>query len=221
MARWAMVIDLRRCIGCKACVNTCRAAHANTWKRVIDCGIDGSPERQRLFLHLSCMHCSDAPCLSACPSGATRRRGDGIVDIDYDMCMGCCYCVVSCPYQARTLYDEERDFEVNELSRRSGVKFSGTALGGVCTKCNFCSDRIDEGLHRGLKPGVDPDSSPLCMLACSTGAISFGDLEDAESVVSLMIAQNETFRLQEAMGTGPSVYFIDYRDSGSLREPNW
>ncbi len=208
MPRWGMVIDLRKCIGCRACVLGCKAANNNTWRRVNDCGITDYPERRRLFLHLSCMHCSTPSCLSVCPTGATYQRPDGIVDIDHKRCVGCGYCIVACPYHARTIYDEEHDFDVNEMSRRLGVRYAGTDLGGVCTKCNFCNERIDEGLARGLRPGVDPEASPVCMNSCSAHAIYFGNLDDEDDVVSRLIRGNKTSRLQEELGTGPSVYFI-------------
>lgn len=206
--RWGMVIDLRKCIGCKACVNGCAAAHQNTWKKVNDCGITGYPERHRTFLHLSCMHCSNPPCLTACPTSATYRRPDGIVDIDYRRCVGCGYCIVACPFRARMIYTKEHDFEVNDLSRKLRIRYAGTELGGVCTKCNFCRDRIDAGIGRGLKPGVDADASPVCMISCSAGAIAFGDLEDPDAKVARLIAENKTARLEEELETGPSIYFI-------------
>jgi phenylacetyl-CoA:acceptor oxidoreductase subunit 1 len=206
--RWGMVIDLRKCIGCKACVNACKAAHQNNWKKVYDCGITGFPERLRTFLHLSCMHCSNPPCLAVCPTAATYKREDGIVDIDHDLCAGCGYCIVACPYHARSIYSEEHDFEVNELTRKTGTRYAGTALGGLCTKCDFCKDRIDSGMALGLTPGVDPDASPLCMVSCSTGAISFGDLSDPDALPARLIRDNRTSRLQEDFGSDPSVYFI-------------
>jgi len=208
MPRWGMVIDLRRCIGCKSCAVGCKAAHKNAWRRVHDCGITDYPERQRMLLHLSCMHCSEPPCLEVCPTAATYQRPDGIVAIDYNRCVGCGYCIVACPYQARAIYTEEHDFEVNELSRNLGVKYSGTVQGGVCTKCNFCMDRIDAGLSRGLVPGMDPAASPVCMISCSAKAICFGDLNEPDSIVSRLIRENKTSRLQEELATLPSIYYI-------------
>ncbi len=208
MPRWGMVIDLRKCIGCRACVLGCKDANKNTWRRVNDCGITDYPERRRLFLHLSCMHCDTPPCLSVCPTAATYQRLDGIVDIDHERCVGCGYCIVACPYRARAIYDEEHDFDVNEMSRMLGVKYAGTDLGGVCTKCNFCKDRIDAGLACGLRPGVDPEASPVCMNSCSAHAIYFGNLDDEDDMVSRLLRDNKSSRLQEELGTGPAVYFI-------------
>jgi phenylacetyl-CoA:acceptor oxidoreductase subunit 1 len=79
---------------------------------------------------------------------------------------------------------------------------------GVCTKCSFCVSRLDAGLARGLKPGSDLEASPACVVSCSAGALYFGDLDDPESVVSRLIRENTTARLQEGLGTEPSVYYL-------------
>ena len=105
MTRYAMVADLRRCVGCQTCTAACR--HANTtppgvqWRRVLDMEMGTYPDVRRVFVPVGCMHCADPPCMEVCPSTATSKRDDGIVVIDYDKCIGCAYCAVACPYQAR------------------------------------------------------------------------------------------------------------------------
>jgi phenylacetyl-CoA:acceptor oxidoreductase 27-kDa subunit len=210
MPRWGMVIDLQKCIGCGSCVVGCKEKNMvpkNSWKKVYDCGVTPAPERHRLFLHLSCMHCDDPPCLSVCPSGATYRRGDGIIGIDYTRCAGCGYCIVACPYQARKIYPGEHDFEINDKAGDYG-KLSVPDRSGVCTKCDFCMQRIDAGLSMGLNPGIDSEASPVCMLSCSAGVISFGDLDDPGAAVSKLLKENRTSRLQEELNTGPAIFFI-------------
>jgi phenylacetyl-CoA:acceptor oxidoreductase 27-kDa subunit len=205
-----MVIDLRKCIGCGSCVSGCKENNRvpkNFWKKVHDCGVSQEPERQRMFLHLSCMHCSAPPCLSVCPTGATRRRTDGIIDIDYEICAGCGACIVACPYGARSIYRKEHDFELNAMSM-DFAEGETSDREGVCTKCNFCLPRIRAGLNMGLEPGVDAEASPVCMNSCNSGVISFGDLEDPESVVSQLISKNRIARLQEELDTDPGIYFI-------------
>jgi len=210
MPRWGMVIDLRKCIGCKSCVVGCNEANKvpqNTWKKVNDCGVTGYPERHRIFLHLSCMQCSEPPCLAVCPTKATYKRPDGIVSIDYERCVGCSYCIVACPYRARSLYTREFDFETRDWNMYEVMEKSDDRT-GVCTKCTFCMSRIDEGLERGLQPGIDAEATPVCVITCSSGVLHFGDLDDSGSVVSRLIREHSTARLQEELGTEPSIHII-------------
>jgi phenylacetyl-CoA:acceptor oxidoreductase subunit 1 len=154
MSRWGMVIDLRKCIGCKACTKACKQVHKvppDRWRRVVDCGISQPPERQRTFLPMNCMHCSEPPCLEVCPTTATYRRPDGIVDVHYEMCVGCSYCIVACPYLARTIiFHDGSDFdEAETTSQESDLVTPNLDHIGVATKCNFCLPRVDAGF-----PGV-------------------------------------------------------------------
>ena len=86
MVRWGMVIDLRKCVGCLACTTVCTETNKlpdNIWRRVLDCGVSGSPERQRMSVPMNCMHCMEPSCMKVCPTTATKQRPDGIVDINY------------------------------------------------------------------------------------------------------------------------------------------
>lgn len=203
MTHWVMVIDTRHCIGCKACIFACSQANDiadGTWRRIREYEKPQIPERQRHFLTRSCMHCSEPPCLNVCPTTATYRRDDGIVAIDHDKCIGCSACILSCPYDARVLYKIEHDFE-------TGGSPNGKRE-GTCTKCHFCLPIIQEGMEKGLKPGIDEDATPLCVASCCTGTLYFGDLDDPESNVSKLIKNNSTVTLSEELKTKPSVYYI-------------
>ena len=105
MTRWAMVADLRRCVGCQTCTASCKHANATPpgvqWRRVLDMELGEYPDVQRAFVPVGCQHCDEPPCMEVCPTTATKKRADGIVTIDYDICIGCAYCAVACPYQAR------------------------------------------------------------------------------------------------------------------------
>ncbi len=211
MARWGMVIDLRKCIGCGTCQSVCwqinNAPPGSLWRRVVDREIREYSWFLRVFVPINCMHCSRPPCLKVCPTAATYQRVDGIVGIKDELCVGCGYCVVACPYLARTItfqdkmrFESKRDLQEPAASKSDRI--------GVCTKCNFCSPRVEAGLAKGLIPGSDPEATPVCVNFCIANALSFGDLDDPESEVSRLIRKNKTVRLQEELGTEPSVYYI-------------
>lgn len=212
LTRWGMVIDLRKCFGCGACVVACAEANKinpNLWRRVFDCGINRSPKRQRLYLPMNCMHCDEPPCEKVCPSTATYRRPDGIVDIDLDKCIGCGYCIVACPYHARTIiYLNEYDIERRVMGGRDQFRAAAPDYLGVCTKCNFCKERMAAGIEKGLKPGEDVEASPACVAQCTAEALHFGDLNDSQSKVARLVRENKTFCLREDLETHPRIYYI-------------
>jgi phenylacetyl-CoA:acceptor oxidoreductase subunit 1 len=210
MARWGMVIDLRKCIGCGACRQVCGEANkvlpGMRWRQVFEGTAEKGSDGKRLFLTIGCMHCNNPPCLDVCPSKATYHRPDGIVDIDYGRCVGCGYCIVACPYKVRSLATSDIiSLDDGDSAEKSDMKPDRI---GVCTKCNFCLPRLDAGLAQGLKPGIDPEATPACVNICVAEALHFGDLDDPKSVVSQMISENKIIRLGEDLCTEPSVYYI-------------
>ena len=204
MARWAMIIDLRKCVGCETCIEICRQVNrpppGPTWRKSIEHEIEDNPSGKRLFLTISCMHCEKPSCLEVCPTCATYRRPDGIVDIDLNLCLGCGACVVACPYQARSI--AKSDIMPKEITAKSMDRI------GVCTKCDFCLPHIDAGLAQGLKPGTDPEATPKCVRFCLADALYFGDIDDQESEVSKLIRDNKVVCMLEELCTNPSVYYI-------------
>jgi phenylacetyl-CoA:acceptor oxidoreductase 27-kDa subunit len=141
-----------------------------------------------------------------CPTGASQRREDGIVWVQYDACVGCGYCAVACPYHARHLVHEARTyFDVATPAERVTAR---PERHGVMTKCTFCKERVDGGRAQGLVPGVDPDATPMCAVACIAGAIVFGDLDDATSPAARLLAAGRAVPLLPECGTQPSVYYI-------------
>src|SRR5512138_2868985 len=206
--QWAMVIDQSKCTGCGYCTLACQAHNDVSpdiqWNKVVPDGIVGA---MQVFVPRPCMHCAKAPCVEVCPVKASYSRDDGIVMMDYDRCIGCRYCEVACPYQARSFnWDAFKgdnpavpEWGEPEVERRPR---------GVPEKCSFCYQRIDRGLSLGLEPGVDPDATPACVVACPTGARLFGDLNKPESTVNKALSENPTYRLRENLGTGPRVYYI-------------
>lgn len=206
--RWGMVINLSKCIGCQYCVYACQAVNNvtdemrwNVYKPdVTETGLEFHMTRP-------CLHCQDAPCTSVCPVQATYVREDGIVIMDYDVCIGCRYCQVACPYGARSFNWKQR-LEDSGYQEEWGAAEVDIRPRGVPEKCTFCVHRIDRGLPQGLVPGIDPQATPACVNICPVDARIFGDLNDPNSPVSQAIANNPTFRLREDLGTEPNVYYI-------------
>lgn len=128
MTRYAMVMDTRRCVGCDSCTIACKIwndlPQDIIYNPVVTDGPNGVfPHLNMVHIPLLCMHCEDAPCVHACPTGASKKDEDGIVWVDEKTCMGCRACVVACPYGARH-FDK---------------------ASGVVKKCTFCKDRVREG----------------------------------------------------------------------------
>ncbi|WP_051241696.1 4Fe-4S dicluster domain-containing protein [Azohydromonas australica] len=202
----ALVIDLDVCVGCQACVVSCKQWNsagaaglppdAGAWEpsprgtffnRVQTWESGTFPDTQTLHLPKSCLHCEDPPCVPVCPTGASIKRAeDGIVLVDADKCIGCKYCSWACPYGARE-YDEAR---------------------GVMTKCTLCVDRI----HDPLLPAED--RQPACVKACPTGARLFGDVKDPESAVSRAVAERGGYALMPEWETRPANRYLPRRGAG-------
>lgn len=209
--RWGMVIDLVRCVGCQTCTIACKQENALpvgvVWRFVADCEVGQYPDVRRVFLPMQCMHCSAPPCVPVCPTGASQQRADGIVWVDYNKCVGCGYCAVACPYRARHLIHEASWYFPGGPTPAEHALAQPERC-GVMTKCTFCVHRVDEGLAKGLKPGVDAEATPMCAVACIANAITFGDLDDPESQVSRLIKERGAVRLMPELGTDPSVYYL-------------
>lgn len=127
--------------------------------------------------------------------------------MDYDLCIGCRYCLAACPYQARSFNWEKFEGD-NPAVPEWGEPDIERRPRGVVEKCTFCVQKIDRGLALGLAPGVDHEATPACVEACPTGARVFGDLNDPDSKVSKLIDDHPTFRLREELGTSPRVYYL-------------
>ncbi len=219
--RWGMVIDVNRCVGCQTCTIACK--HANDtlpgvqWRRVLDVETGTFPDVERLFLVTGCQHCADPPCVPVCPTGATRQRADGLVTQDYDICIGCSYCAVACPYQARTIVHDQRWYYGRETRQEKAVRHDDRL--GTVQKCTFCKERVDDGLARGLTPGVDPEATPACSSACISQAIHFGDFNNPASNVSQLTRDNPYFQMHAELGTDPQIKYLYTTPAVPGREP--
>lgn len=211
MKRYAMVIDLRRCVGCQTCTAACKSANATPpgvqWRRVLDLESGEFPDVRRSFVPVACMHCANPPCEEVCPTTATKKRADGLVTIDYDICIGCANCIMACPYDARSIVHESH-YAYGEAPMAAEAKRFDPGRIGVSMKCTFCKDRIDLAASTGQVPGVDHEVTPACVNSCISGAMGFGDIDDSQSSVSQLLAQTQNYRMHEELGTEPSVYYI-------------
>jgi molybdopterin-containing oxidoreductase family iron-sulfur binding subunit len=218
MFRYGMVIDTRRCVGCRACVVACKAENKTppgvSYNVVIEDTRDSLDDKP-LFLTKPCFHCEDPPCTDVCPVSATfKRERDGIVVIDYDRCIGCRYCITACPYGART-FDFGEEYAASEEDtpwaavpspeygqyRERGHEQS--PIGNV-RKCTFCLHLQDEEGRYDQAAG----RWPACAKTCTGHAIHFGDFNDRNSEVSRLVRERQAIRLKEELGTEPNVYYL-------------
>jgi len=180
MSRYAMVIDLRKCVGCDACTVACRTewdvpiGHGRTWVEQYNT-IGEFPNVTSTPWVAQCNHCDEPACIDPCPSGATFQLENGIVKVEEDLCIGCGICVEACPYDARYINPETNKVD----------------------KCDFCEARLKEGLQ------------PACVTTCTTNAKYFGDLEDPTNIVYKLVYEEGAWRNEnENASIGPNVYYL-------------
>ena len=191
--QWALLVDVRKCIGCQACTVACiQENHVpegsfRTLASVYSVKEVGGQQPAGMYmLPRTCNHCDEPPCVQACPVGATFKREDGIVLVDSERCVGCAYCVQACPYDARFINHET----------------------GTAEKCTFCAHRLEAGLL------------PACVETCVGGARIFGDLNDAKGELRrrLDAAKPHLKVLKPELGTKPRVFYVglDARFAGKV-----
>ncbi len=196
---WGMVIDLRKCIGCQSCAMACKTEKGTPpgifYRRVFEEEIGEYPLAKRVYLPVSCNHCREPPCKDVCPTGATGQRDDGIVTIDKDLCIGCKYCIMACPYSARMAVREIRPYYGSKFTPYEEVRYA-EHLVGTNEKCDFCLPRLEQGLK------------PACVQTCPTNALYFGDLDDPHSEVSQLIRTRSGYQLKPEYGTDPCLFYL-------------
>ena len=141
---------------------------------------------------VQCMHCAKPTCVYGCPVKATWKDPDGIVIIDYDKCIACRNCMVTCPYDARHFNWVEPEVPKAEVNPKVPLHEKA----GVVEKCTFCVQRTREG------------GTTACTEACPVGARTFGDLSDPESAVSKIVATKRVWRLKEELGNDPMIWYV-------------
>ena len=199
--RYGMFVDSAKCArDCDACVRACDDEHglepvngpATDPRWIHKVTLRDRATGRITTLPLMCQHCADPPCVDVCPTGASFRRADGIVLVDKHTCIGCRYCVMACPFQARAFVHE-----AVENPRPWSPRGKGTV-----ESCNLCVHRIDEGAGR----------DPACVEACGAAghhALVFGDLNDPESPVSKALASGASTQLRPDFGLDTGVRYRD------------
>lgn len=196
MTRLGMLIDLKRCAGCYACVVACQLENNQkpgiSWNKIDICewgeevGSSG-----RAYIPHACMHCSEPPCVDVCPTGASVQLEDGVVTVDYEACINCGSCYDVCPYEARI----PNKVRVNYFNAKEPAPYEayGKQRSAVVEKCDFCHSRVEKG------------NKPACVLNCPGGARYFGDLNDPDSDVSKRIAWGDAVRVDDT-----SFYYVPF-----------
>lgn len=229
MARMAMVIDLRLCIGCDACNISCKQENnvqqGFFWAHHIQRHEGTFPNITYTYMPTLCNHCSNPPCVEACPvepDKAMFKQADGTVMTSEERCIGCQACKYACPYGVISFnewgaetHPEWRTPEATALAQKvggqvvpysnpdRGTTFSVIRKEGKVEKCTFCDHRYQVG------------EEPRCVEVCPPHARVFGDLDDPNSAVSRLLRENEYSVLQPEAGTEPNVYYINKFDQKS------
>jgi len=187
--RWGLLIDTSKCAAdCDKCIKACEIEHG--WGIGSSDEQHSSPEQRAQWMRkvtvrdrttghatslpMMCQHCAHPPCVDVCPTGASMKRADGIVQVDKHICIGCRYCMMACPYKARSFIHEDlHDQRVNTPRGK-----------GTVESCNLCVVRVDRG------------ENPACADACPEKAILFGDLKDPESAIARRLASEPSTEIR-------------------------
>lgn len=179
MARFGMVIDTKKCVGCMDCVVACKTENEvpegfdRDW-----IATDATGTYPTIHMQIRterCNHCDNPPCVYCCPCGASHVHDlGGVVLVHHDKCSGCKACMAACPYDARFIHPE-----------------------GYADKCTFCIHRVEQGLN------------PACVSVCPTHCMYFGDLDDPNSEVSKLLKSRKSIALIPEAGTKPQIFYLD------------
>lgn len=194
--RWGMLIDTGHCENCNVCVDACDKENGLTkharpltdarWIRKVK--VEDVQTHHVQELPLLCQHCKHPPCVDVCPTGASFKRDDGIVLVDKHRCIGCRYCMMACPYKARSFVHE-----VIEDQKAYAPRGKGTV-----ESCTFCVHRVDQG------------KDPACVTACATEhkSMIFGDMNDPNSEISKRLKQYGGQQLRADLGLDLGVRYM-------------
>lgn len=208
--RWGMVIDTAKCAAkpdCTKCLDACHQIHnvpaiaeprhrirwiaKEPFARAFRGQVDEYSSLSAAPAMVVCNHCDNPPCVRVCPTGATWKREDGVVAMDWHRCIGCRYCMAACPYGSRSF---------NFLDPRPHIQKPNpeypTRTRGVVEKCTFCVERLAVG------------KSPASVEVCPEKALIFGNLADPNSQIRQVLAARHHIRRKPELGTRPEVFYI-------------
>ncbi|MEI7611881.1 MAG: 4Fe-4S dicluster domain-containing protein [Betaproteobacteria bacterium] len=223
MTKLARLIDLKRCMGCRACVSTCAVENYFTpeapWNVMIEYEVGTYPKVKKVFTTMSCMHCEKPACKAACDYigvKAISKNEFGVVVVDYDRCIGCGYCANTCPYGVPQLNGTIKPLNPGQQPMGSETLPAFTRhpthqkKSKVVEKCTFCTHKLEKAVADGKvdRIGKDQEYTPACDLICPVQARMFGDIDDPSSDISKRIKETNAVQLRKQFGTAPQVYYV-------------
>ncbi len=229
--KWGMAIDMNKCTSCGTCVASCNVENnipvvgkeqvavgrEMHWMR-LDRYYSGTPDDPEVSHQpMLCQHCDNAPCENVCPVNATNHSPDGLNQMAYNRCVGTRYCANNCPYKVRRFNffnfrdhfaDSYYDNSLSELVNNPEVTVRSR---GVMEKCTFCVQRIMDARSEAIREGRElkgEDVVTACQEVCPADAITFGDLNDPSSKISIMREHGPGYHVLEALNVRPNVTYM-------------
>lgn len=195
--RWGMLIDTNRLSEPEidVMVSACKKEHGwgsekhsvgdqkPSWIKKVK--VKDRLTQKETSLPLMCQHCEQPPCVDVCPTNASMKREDGIVLVDRHLCIGCRYCMMACPYDARSFVHEDLTNQKAHMPRGKGTVES----------CTLCVHKVDDG------------EQPACVASVNSDAVIFGDLKDSNSKISKTLRKIQSTQIRADLNLNTGVRY--------------